>query len=301
MMTTTSRKERSWLEKLKSSYHFYAFLTIIFWSGASTFTKVALTAFDPMALALTRYVVSSLLLFATLPFKPVRLPERRDMPMFVLSGLLGFTLYMFLFNKGSGPLSATLGPLIIATTPVITAVLAALVFKERIPVLGWVAVGIEFAGIAIFTLGGGGEFNAGVWWMLAAAFVLSIYNLIQRFITRKYDAFDATAIAIWVGTVPMFIALPGAMSSLAHAGAGVLLAVLFLGIFPGCVSFILWSKALSLAKKTADVTNYMFITPFFSAILGYIVIFEVPDMKTVVGGAVILIGLAMFRRSDNRA
>ncbi|MFA5468405.1 MAG: hypothetical protein WC224_05030, partial [Sphaerochaetaceae bacterium] len=60
------------------------------------------------------------------------------------------------------------------------------------------------------------------------------------------------------------------------------------------IGFILWAEALATAKQMSDVTNFMFLTPLLSALLEFLIIGDVPDSGTIVGGATILLGLALF-------
>ena len=67
-----------------------------------------------------------------------------------------------------------------------------------------------------------------------------------------------------------------------------------MGIMPSAVSYVLWAKAMDLAEKTNEVTNYMFITPLLSTVMGFLMLHEVPDMGTFIGGAVIIASVVMF-------
>jgi drug/metabolite transporter (DMT)-like permease len=62
--------------------------------------------------------------------------------------------------------------------------------------------------------------------------------------------------------------LPGAIGELKAAPPVQILYVLILGVFSSAVAYCAWSKALSLAQNTSSVSNYMFITPFATTLLG---------------------------------
>ncbi len=67
-----------------------------------------------------------------------------------------------------------------------------------------------------------------------------------------------------------------------------------LGVFPSAVAYVTWSAAFQRAPRTSDVSNYMFITPFLSTLAGFLLNGEAPDVSTLLGGAVILTGVAIF-------
>jgi drug/metabolite transporter (DMT)-like permease len=93
--------------------------------------------------------------------------------------------------------------------------------------------------------------------------------------------------------------LPKAGSQVLHAPAYQLPVILFLGIFPSCLAYIWWAKGLSLAEKTSDVTNFMFVTPFIAAVIGFLMIGETPTKATFIGGAIIIMGLLLFQRLNS--
>jgi drug/metabolite transporter (DMT)-like permease len=283
------------LGKHTSSSQLFAFGTVVLWASAFVFTKVALTYFTSASLGVLRYLSASVVLLIIAAVKKIGLPQVKDIPKFFLSGAMGFTLYMVTFNKGSETLSSATGSIIIATVPVMTALFARFLFKERIKILGWVAIAIEFSGILILTLWNGVvSINSGIFWMFGAALLLSGYNLTQRQYSKKYTALQSTAYSIFAGTLLLLFFLPEAVPQIINAPLNQVLIIIYLGIFPSAIAYVWWTKALSIAKSTSAVTNYMFVTPLLSMILGYLVIIEVPNISTCLGGAVILLGLILF-------
>jgi len=282
--------------------HFYAICTIFLWASAYVFTKVALNYFSAFSLGFLRYFVASIVLIIAASIKKIGLPDVKDIPKFILSGLLGFTLYMIAFNIGSKTLASTTGSIIISSVPILTALFASISLKERLKALSWIAILIEFSGILVLMLWDGIlSINIGALWMFGAALLLSGYNITQRQYTKKYTAFQSTTYSIVAGSILLFVFSPEAIPQIIQAPLSQVLVVIYLGIFPSAIAYICWSKALSIAKKTSDVSNYMFVTPLLSLILGYIVILEVPDIATYVGGAIILFGLLIFNYSRNKA
>lgn len=77
--------------------------------------------FSSTALGFLRCAIASVVLYAVLRCKGVRMLSWRELPRFTLSGALGFSIYLFIFNKGSETLTAATGCILIATAPIITA------------------------------------------------------------------------------------------------------------------------------------------------------------------------------------
>lgn len=284
---------------MKKSYHFYAIITIIFWALAFVFTRLGLQYFDVYSLSFLRYLVASITLLVIICFIKINRPKKEDLFSFILSGALGFFLYVILFNKGTALVSAATSSIIIATVPVFTALLATFFYKERLKIYQWLAIGIEFMGILVLTLMNGSfSINEGVLWLLIAALCLASYNILQRKLTKTYSALQASTYSIFFATIMLCIFLPGSINKAIHAPLIQMLYVLILGVFSSAIAYIAWAKAISLAEKTTYVSNYMFVTPFLTTILGFIMINEIPDKATILGGIIILSGLFIFNKES---
>ena len=284
---------------MKKSYHFYAIITIIFWALAFVFTRLGLQYFDVYSLSFLRYLVASITLIVIICFIKINRPKKEDLFSFILSGALGFFLYVILFNKGTALVSAATSSIIIATVPVFTALLATFFYKEKLKIYQWIAIGIEFMGILVLTLMNGSfSINEGVLWLLIAALCLASYNILQRKLTKTYSALQASTYSIFFATIMLCIFLPGSINKAIHAPLIQILYVLILGVFSSAIAYIAWAKAISLTEKTTYVSNYMFVTPFLTTILGFIMINEIPDKATILGGIIILSGLFIFNKES---
>jgi drug/metabolite transporter (DMT)-like permease len=218
--------------------------------------------------------------------------------MFLLSGIVGFTLYIIAVNTGSSSLNATTSCVVISTSPIISALLARFIFEERLNARQWFATGLAFCGILILSLWNGMfSISHGLAWMLAAAFLISGHNIIQRHLAQQFTALAITAYSYFFGTMFLMIFLPQAVEQLQVAPLSQVGLVCYLGIFQGGMGYYFWGKALIVAPKTSNVTNYMFLTPFLALVLDYVVTGVLPETATFIGGSVILAGLLIFQTS----
>ncbi|MEW9079110.1 DMT family transporter [Terrisporobacter glycolicus] len=284
---------------MKKNYHFYALITIIFWAMAFVFTRLALQYFDVYTLSFLRYLSASLTLVVIIYFMKINKPKKEDFLTYILSGCIGFFIYVILFTKGTGLVTSATASIVISMVPVFTAFLASFFYKEKLKMYQWCAIGIEFIGILVLTLMNGTlSINEGVFWLLLAALCLATYNLLQRKLTKKYTALEASTYSIFIGTLFLCFFLPSSIEPTLRAPIEHIIYVLILGIFSSALAYIAWAKAISIAEKTTYVSNYMFVTPFLTTILGFIMMGEVPDKATLLGGIIILTGLFMFNKES---
>ena len=281
--------------KFKNSFHPYAMVTIVFWSLAYVLTRLTLQFFSAFSLGFLRYFVASGALLVIAVMTKMQLPRKRDIPWFLASGGIGFFFYMIAFNQGQATVTAATGSVVIATVPVITALFARFVYGEKLMRFQWCAFAVEFVGVAVLTLMNSTfSVNTGLLWLLLAALALSIYNLLQRKLTKTYTALQASAYSILFGTCMLAVFAPTAIQEVSQAPEIQYFYLAVLGVCSSAVAYVSWAKAFSKARKTSQVSNYMFVTPFLTSILGFLLAGEVPDKATLVGGGIILLGVFLF-------
>jgi drug/metabolite transporter (DMT)-like permease len=185
--------------------------------------------------------------------------------------------------------------MIIALVPVITAILAKFIYHERIRPFQYLAIALEFAGVIVVTgVYAISSINAGFFWLLGAALSLSMYNIVQRKLTRKYTPLRTTIYSIFIGALLLCVFLPGSIHEIKNAPKIQFIYIIILGVFSSVVAYFTWAKAISRARETATVSNYMFLTPILTSILGFIMINEKPNKQTILGGSIILLGMLLY-------
>lgn len=281
--------------KLRDSFHPYAIITIVFWSLAYVLTRLALHHFSAFSLGLLRYAIASFTLLLMILLTGMKMPKKTDVKWFLLTGMFGFFLYMIAFNQGCVTVTAATSSIIIATAPVMTALLARFIDQEKLNVFQWAAIAIEFLGVIILTLMNHAfTLNHGLIWLLLAAISLSAYNLFQRKLTKTYTGLQVSAYSIFAGTAMLIIFLPDSVKEVQQAPAIQLVYLAVLGVFSSAIAYAAWAHAFKKAKQASSVSNYMFMTPFLTSLLGFVLANETPDIPTIIGGAVILTGTLVF-------
>lgn len=281
-------------EKLK--VNILGFFTVFLWASAFPLTKVAMAHYTPNALGFVRCTVASIFLIIIGIFNNIRKPEKKDIPLFFLSGCLGFTLYMVTFNTGIQTLTSATSSIIIALTPIMTAVIASSYYGEKIKAIGWFAITLSFIGVLILLLWDGiFSVNIGLIWTIGAAIVFCGYNILNRKLSSMgYTSLEIATYSMVCGTILLAVFLSDGVTQTLTSKPEHILSVIYLGIMPSAIAYFLWGTALSLAEKTNEVTNFMFITPLLSSLLGFMLLKEVPSMGTFIGGTIIILSIVLF-------
>jgi drug/metabolite transporter (DMT)-like permease len=141
-----------------------AFVAVFFWASAFPAVKYCLDYYSPEALMLFRFAVASVVLLGYCCVKKIPPPKFKDLPLFILSGVVGIFCYMWAFNFGTKFVLSGISSFIIAAAPVFTLILSTIFLKEKTPRFGWIGILISFGGLILvaYSQMSGIELNKGV-------------------------------------------------------------------------------------------------------------------------------------------
>lgn len=272
------------------------FFTVLLWASAFPLTKVAQEQFSSIPLGFLRCGAASAFLIVIGKLCHIRLPQKKHIPLFFLSGGLGFAVYMILFNTGILTLTSATSSIIMAISPILTAAAAAKLYGEKIKPIGWAAIFSAFLGVLILMLWEGiFSINIGIVWTLGAAIIFCGYNLMNRKLSAMgYSPLEIVTYSMICGAILLVFWAGEGFRQLAGADMRHIAVLLYLGAFPSAMAFFFWGKAMRYAERTSEVTNFMFVTPLLSTIMGFLILKEVPNGGTFLGGGIIILSILIF-------
>ena len=270
-------------------------VVMFFWASAFPAVRYSLQYYSPEALMLFRFLIASAVLFGYCAIKRIPPPEKRDLPLFLVSGFVGIFLYMWAFNTGTSFVPAGISSFIIASAPIFTLILSIVFLKEKSSFLIWLGVLISFIGIAIisFSQAESMQLNIGIFLLLAASLLTSIFTIIQKRLLLKYTAIQCAAYSVGFATLFMCIFFPALLREFPHVPLFANLVMVYLGVFPAAVAYFLWSFALSRAEKTIYVTSFLYLAPFLASIIAFFWLGETISILALFGGVVIILGMVL--------
>lgn len=251
--------------------------------------------YGPAQLALLRFGTASIVLMLYALVTRMRPPRREDLGRVVLAGLLGITIYHISLNFGERTVQSGAAAVLIALSPVITALLSTRLLGERLAPWGWAGIAISFFGGMLVAFGegeGGLSFDPGALLVLLATVSTSLYFLVSKRGLERYSATEFTSYAIWAGTIPMLVFAPSLFTQMRTAPLSATLSGIYLGIFPGAIAYVLWGYGLS-KMPASRISAFLYLQPLNAAIIAWLWLGEIPGWAVVAGGVISILGVVL--------
>jgi drug/metabolite transporter (DMT)-like permease len=276
-------------------------LLCIIWGSTWLFIKLGLEDLPPFTFAGIRFVIASLILYAIIIARRIQLPRRRkDWTLLAVTGILSFTLNYGLVFWGEQYISSGLAALLQATIPVFGLVIAHFYLpgEQMTPakifgvVLGIAGVGVIFSNQLTVA---GTEALAGSAALVVGSACAAYANVLVKSRGGKMEPAILAFGQMLFGLVPLLligIIFEGNPLRFHWTGMAVI-SLFYLAIVGTVIAFLLYYWLV----QHMDVTKTMLIalvTPIIAVALGIIILNEELNWRTVMGGAMIMLGIALI-------
>ncbi len=280
----------------KVKQNIFAAAAVFLWGSAIPVTKIIGADVSPFSMSAVKCLIAAVLLGAVAAARKVRRPKGlREILLLLAASFSGFSLYMVTSTIGMMTTPASTASIITSLSPVMTAVGAVLFYRQRISAVGWVSIAAAFAGVLIIVLWNGElALRPGIAWLLVSAALFSAYSLLVPLLSVSFTSDEIVTYAMIGAAAALSPFLPQAAGELWAAPLSSRLLALWMGIFPGCVAYLLWSNAFALAENSSNVANYMYLTPVVSTVSAFLLLGEAPDAGIWIGGSVIILSVILF-------
>ena len=232
-----------------------ATLAFVIFGLSYLFSKKALNIAEPAILLCARFTVAYVVLNAMVLTGAAKVRVRgRALLWPVFLGVMQPVLYFIFENYGLKYTTTSFTGLMSSISPALTAVLGAVVLRERPTKRQWAFIGVSIAGVLMISLRSGGGQNTamGCLCLFAAYFTGALCSMFVRKVSDRYTPFELTYVMFSVGFV-FFVgmafvqfrgeALPMLAKALGHGDFVV--AALYLGAAASVGGYLLANYALS--------------------------------------------------------
>lgn len=292
------------IKKSAATGHLLALFTIIVWGSTFIVTKRLLSEFTPVHIMLCRFVTAYFVLWIIRP--KLDKTTLRDELLFALMGIFGCTLYFITENTALEYTLASNVSIIVASAPIITAILAHFFIKgERLNKNIIIGFAVAFAGVILVVVNGKFVLRlnpAGDALSLAAAVCWAIYSVILRTCVDRFDSVLLTRKLMFYGFVtalPIAILQGERLPFEALKAPDMLLCVLFLGVIGSGICYVTWNKAIA-RLGVVTTNNYIYINPFVTLVAAGIFLREPITLMGVIGALLIISGVVISSRKKQK-
>lgn len=274
-------------------------VTVLMWAAAFVAIRVGARHYDPGPFLLLRFLIPAVLLGVLARRTGSLAPRPADRGRTVLLGLL-FVAYIGLLVIGEATVDAGTASMLAETSPLMTAALAVVLLSE--PLGRWLLAGLltGFAGAALiaFAESGGFRLEAGAIAILGAALAQAGLLVVQRPLLVHRSATTVVAQASIVGAVVMLPFLLPMLRAVRDAPASGTLAIVFVAVTTGAVSYVTLAYALARSPSTGQVSAVLYLVPPLAVAISWATLGEAPAPLAIAGGTLALAGVALSQRQS---
>lgn len=274
------------------SPRFLAAVAIVFWGISFVATKAALREISPPTLIFARFAIGAVVLLGIVR----QWPPRRAWGALAVMGFVGVFVHQMLQAYALTMTSATNTGWLIGITPIWSAILSAVLLRERFGF--WKIAGLVggFAGALLVVTKGnfsasvfGAPSTAGDLMIFLSTINWSIYTVLGHKTIRELGPRRATSGAMLFGALmltPFFIARRGwvELPRLSATGWG---ALLFLAVCCSALGYLFWYGALERIEVTR-VAALLYAEPLVTFLAAALLLGERVSAVVILGGVLVL-------------
>ena len=265
--------------------------------------------YGPITVAFIPMIISTIIFLPVLWIenkrRGVKMKWRwKDIKYFILPGLIGVFLMQYLYTLGSKMTLAANAGIITLTIPVIVAIFASILLKEKLNIIRILSFILAIGGVIMTSVSdiSGANFKHGGYLygnliFLFACCCCGFYNTYCKLLVDK--KFTEIEILVYgsilgsIASIPLLIWVePFHFGQFIHSGKVALLGILELSLIVYGISMLLFFYIL----KRMDVTQAIlgtYLLPFFIALMGILLLNEKITVLMFIGGILILISTLM--------
>ena len=276
---------------------------LIFGAGYAVIKTITPAYLAPYSLNVVRVVVSLILFWSLLLFKPSKASiDKKDIPLFILCGITGVAINQIMFVKGLSLTSAIHSSLLSLATPIFITIIALWLIKEKISINKFMGLALGIGGATLLVLvkdmqSSNSSSLLGDMFVLINAVSYAFYMVIVRPLMEKYNALHVLR---WVFTFGAIFILPIALPDFIATdwsvfGTAQWVALAFVVLFVTFISYLFTVYGLQ-ALGPSVTGAYIYTQPVFATIIAMVFAGEHFTMIKALAAVLIFSGVYLVNR-----
>ncbi len=281
----------------------------MFWGGTFTAGRIVSQHLPPFSAAFFRFFIATACLVYLVRKLEGGLPKINpgQLVQVFLLGMTGVFAYNVFFFTGLQTVEAGRAAVIVATNPIIIALLAALLFKESLGIFKIMGIVLSVTG-AILAITRGYPFHllseaASLGDLAIAGCVASwaAYSILGKYSMSSLSPQAAVTYSCIAGTLTLFIPAmgEGLFSYILTVPLAVWGCLIYLGYFGTVLGFTWYYQAVkSLGPSRASI--FINFVPLFAIAIGYVFLKEAIDSSLILGALMVSSGVYLANRTRSK-
>ncbi|MBU0590952.1 DMT family transporter [Candidatus Micrarchaeota archaeon] len=280
-------------------------ILMFFWALMHPFSKMIVSDVSPALIAFLRNAIGAVVILGMIYFSKTKLTiDKKDIVPLVVLGIIGTALSSLLLFNGIGLSTATNASILVNINPIFIAVLAPLIIHEKLDKKQIIGVVIAFLGMVLVTTNGmnlnqminDGYFIGNVI-LIGSAVCITIYTIYGKKYVEKYGGIVATFYTVLAGAAFLlfYTSASGEIGNIAKITIDEWPIILYIGAVITGFIYVIWYKSIPFIGASR-ASSFKLLIPVFAVIASIILLGEVPSIFTIVGGAMVVAGLALNQK-----
>jgi drug/metabolite transporter (DMT)-like permease len=273
------------------------FLGVVCFAGTLPATRLATPYLDPWFLTVARALIAGIVGVIMLAAARKRVPPRAQWIEYAIASaclVYGFPLFSAIAMT---TVPAAHGGVVLGILPLVTAMAAVVVARERPSIGFWIAGAVGTAIVVAFSLrNGGGALVAGDLWLLLAVLSAGVGYTYGGKLTADRPGWEVIA---WQLVLSLPFALPATIwlwpANAAAIPTQAWVALLYTAFFSQLIGFFFWNAGLALGG-IARVGQMQLLQPFLIVLMAAVVNGEPIELVTLAFAAAVIATVAIGRR-----
>ncbi|MFA8301354.1 MAG: DMT family transporter [Hyphomicrobiales bacterium] len=261
--------------------------------------KQALASFQPISASFLRILLAVILIFLyAVITKKLQMPKKKDLPKFILGGILmPFLFFIFAFSA-LDYINALLAGIIYATLPLFSPIAGYFFFKEKFNSLFFIGMIISFIGIIVAITNKGFHLEVSVIGIILAFMAIFCYIFFSVVVKKLSETYNETTNIFYTNLIGLIFLIPVFFifdfTHFTHTAPTrtSIISVFDMAFFSSFIGFVLYAYSIK-ALGTGKSLILFNLVPIFSTIGAVLVLGDTLDLHKSIGLVAVIVGLVI--------
>lgn len=270
-----------------------ALLVVVIWGVNFLAIDFGLEGVPPLVFLAMRFVLVAIP--AIFFIKPPAIGWKNILLVGAFLSLGQFSLLYISLSLGMPP---GLASLLLQTQVVLSVIVSSIVLRERPTPRQLIGIIVGMAGLAVVVIGHG---STAPWLPVVILLLAALSWAIGNVLSRRAKVASGLSLVIWSGIIVPIPALALSLlfdspavvvDSITHLSLAAILGTIYTAVLASLVGYGVWNSLLA-RYPTSAVVPFTLLVPVVGILAAWLVIGEQPTLTELIGGAVMLTGLAV--------